>query len=724
MTKGFNVSLGREDFKRRQKRERDRERSREKARNRPFVAWDGEGFDVDGVHKYMLMVNSEYHSLEGDGTGISTDEAFQFLLDGAEEYPDAIHIIFGMSYDVNMILNGIFRELPYGSLKRLVDSNHCVWSDYDIEYVPRRYLRIAQYDVKDSDIDGHRVKGNLIRSISLWDVMQFFQTSFIDALSGMFTEEEMHHYFDIDLIVAQKKRRGQFTMDDLESGTLLDYSMSEVNALVELMVRFRRNCHESGIHLNRYDGAGAGAAALMREHGLGPIIKVATGIMDADANSGLNEAVRIAYGAGHVEMFMFGHTGRKVHHYDMVGSFPSQMPGLIDLSQGIWSHMTFSDDLPWLPIFDTEDFSLYKVYWDYREEFSRMFPFFYRSPWGSPRISYPPQGYSWVWSPELRAAMSFRAMEHLRCFPKVVEMWKFSPYTDARPFEFVNDVYEKRLWYKQHGLNGQAIGIKGSLNAIPGKLAQTIGYYDGGGGSEKRIVPPYFNLAYAGWITSCVRAKVFEAMMQSPYSIIAVATDGIWSLDELDLPIGDRLGQWKYELLDGFTSIQPGIYFTRKCEEGRDVHHYRGFNDDSIKEDEVIEAWRKRAYGVKIPIKRFVTMASVASKEDYRNFWCTWQDTERILHIQQGHSTKREPILLDGEDWPTSRAAYELIHTDAARIPQFDDNITYYAESDRWGMSIETYLSRPHPVPWLRKPFEEESVGEHDLDWEIIESEI
>jgi hypothetical protein len=727
--KGFYVTPGREEFRREMKRERDRVSNRERARSRPFIAWDGEGLNVgpdgDFRHKYMLMVNSEDDMLESeDGKGIATDEAFQFLLDGAEGNPDAIHVMYGMSYDVNMMLNGVHREVPYGSLQRLVQTHRCTWMDYEIEYVPRRFFRVSQYDSVDSERDGHRTRGRLQRSVSIWDVMQFFQTSFVDALCGMFTEEEMRHYFDIDLIRYMKKRRGVFTIEEFRNGLLADYSMSECKALVELMVRFRRNCHDSGIHLNRYDGAGAGAAALMREHGLGPIVKTATGIIESDINKGLPEAIQVAYGSGHVEMFMSGHTDEEIEHYDMRGSFPSQMPDLVDLSDGIWSHHTFSDELPWLPIFGHDEFALYKVYWDYRDsEFDRMFPFFYRNAAG--RIQYPPQGYSWIFSPELKAAMSPVAMEHLKVFPKVLEMWKFTPYSFRKPFAFVKDVYEKRLWYKRQGLDGQAGGLKGSLNAIPGKLAQTVGYYDGGGDRSKRIIPSYFNLAYAGWITSCVRAKVYMAMMQAPYDIVAVATDGIWSYVPLDLPIGENLGQWKHEKLSGFTSVQPGIYFTKQIVQNRKVHHYRGFNDDSISEEKVIEAWLNREYGVRIPTRRFVGMAGLIDKEDYKKNWCTWQDTERVLNIQQGLSTKRIPILYDGEEWPTTRAATNLIETEAAPVPQFEENISKYELEDRWGISIEAYLSRKHHVPWLARSWEVTSeIVEHELDWEIIESEI
>ena len=592
MVNNFFASAGRTEFEKERKNARRRDREREKGRNRLFVAWDSEGFDVDGEHRLMQIVNSEYMSMQADNEGLTTDDCFDFLLTGAEMYPDAIHIMYGMSYDVNMMLKGVGHELTYNNLQMLVNTGRCRCAGYSVEYVPRRYLRISEYEEWENEEPPYNhKKGPLIRSISVWDVMQFFQMSFLDALNGMFTPEELKECFRMELLETQKKRRSQFTMEDLDSGLLEKYSFEECIALVELMNRFRANCHDSGIHLNRYDGAGAGAASLMREHGLGPIIKQAQGIIEADVNKGLFGAIQVAYGMGHVEQFMIGHTRRKVHHYDRRAAFGSEMVGLCDLSDGRWTHHIYNDDFPWLPIFDTEDWSLYKVYWDYREESCCIMPFFYRRAGKPSHVYYPPQGYTWVWSPELRAALSFRAREYIKGCPTVVEQWKFHPYSDRRPFAFVKDVYAKRLEYRRKGLHGQEIGIKSSINAIPGKLAQTVGYYDGGGDRDRMVIPAYFNLAYAGLITSAVRASVFEAMMQAPFDILGVATDGLWSFVPLELPIGEGLGEWKYEELSGFTSVQPGVYFTKRKEGGKRVQHYRGFNQETIDEKDIIKAW-------------------------------------------------------------------------------------------------------------------------------------
>lgn len=669
------------------------------SRHRGFVAWDGEGIGDGTDHRYVLMVNSEGDALfESErGQGIDTQKALRFLLDGKEKYPNDIHVMYGMNYDVNMILNGTGRQVPFKHLKTLMRNKRVYWRNFEIQYIPRRYFIVSEYEKVYGDKRGMKP----FRSITIWDALSFFQQSFVDALVGVLNYHELIEDVEMDVIVYGKLHRGEFTYENMDTEkdvNMVSYCSAEVGALKKLMEVFRDDCKESGIQLRRYDGAGAAAAALMGSYNVPGLISKGLHMLSPE----LETALQVAYGGGRSEMFKFGHTDEVIHHYDIDGAFPSVMPDLYDISHGEWKH--FDDYFVSTP----GELALYKVYWDFRyvldvnekrhrrNDFDVMFPFFYRTPWQEPRIFYPPQGYSWVWAPELAAAEKHR--RYLQGEIQILEQWKFFPSDDYKPFAFVTDMYAKRQEYKRQGKDGQALALKLALNAIPGKMAQSVGYRRMHAGDESRGRPPFFNLVYPGYITSAIRAKVFDACMQNPRAIIAVATDGIWSTAPLNLDVGDNLGQWKYEKLKGFTSVQAGIYFTRK-EEGN-VFHYRGFNQGSISEEKVIQAWADRAYSIKVPTRRFITMGTaLASEETYNEKWCSWDTSERSLQIQPNQMLKRQ-IMLEKDGLPPAEAATSLIDTYASDVMMFTENVKQFGEKDKHGVSLEEYLSKKHKLPW------------------------
>jgi hypothetical protein len=116
-------------------------------------------------------------------------------------------------------------------------------------------------------------------------------------------------------------------------------------------------------------------------------------------------------------------------------------------------------------------------------------------------------------------------------------------------------LYETRQKLKAAN-NGAHIGIKLGLNSLYGKFAQQIGYDE-----VTKKIPPYHNLAIAGYITSYCRAMMVEATMQNPGAIIAYETDGIFSTAELNLPVGKGLGQWDLMIWDDLYYFQSGFRF-------------------------------------------------------------------------------------------------------------------------------------------------------------------
>ena len=698
--------------------------------NRDVVSYDGEGLGSGRDHRYAIMVNDKGDVLveKQCGQGIGTRQALDFLLDCKEKYPEAIHVGYGLSYDVNMILKGVGHETPYRHLKMLLRNRRMFWHNYEIKYIPRKYFYVARYE----KLYGDKRRKEPEATIMMWDFLSFFQEQFVDALDGCLTEEELKDVF-LDTIKDGKWRRGRFTEDDLSSGYMESYTVKECKALTVLVKKFRGDCIESGIRPVRWDGAGASAAALLTKNNVGDVIKKSNMLLSED----LVFASEVAYGGGRSEMFKYGHTDAETYHYDIIAAFPSVMPEMPDLSDGEWLH----DGTDVSKIYD---FALYKIYWDFRyvhdangkrhhaNKFKTMFPFFYRLPWHEPRVFYPPQGYTWVYGPELKVALKY--INWLCGEMKIVDSWVFMPHGNSRPFNFVNDVYGKRLGYKRSGMKGQALAIKLALNAMPGKMAQSAGYKGfgeygrGGEGSHGEFwgKPPFFSMLYAGYIISSVRAKVYDAMMQDPTAIIAVATDGIWSERPLELDTGEWMGQWKGEVLDGFTSIQAGVYFSKKMD-GEGIYHYRGFNQGSISEEEVIRQWANKGYSIPVPTRRFISIGTaLESEETYIEKWGTWDLSSRTLQIQPNQMLKRQ-VELGRDARPNPEAAYRLIDTTASEVMMFSENIKnwsqFYSGKDVHGVPVETYLSRKHHLPWDSKE-EKTDIQKWIESQEMIAEEI
>jgi DNA polymerase type B, organellar and viral len=705
-------------------------------RDSEFIAVDGEGINScgsetpcgekvtvnfriqyqnhkPGCQRYALLMSSADEGIS-NLEGLSTKDCLDYLLDLKTENPQSIFVIYGGSYDANMIL----KDLSYEDILILQKKKKVYWKNYRIAYIPRKCFVVSELQ-RWRNREGKR---ETIRSVTLWDVIGFFQASFITSLEQYFKEKWQQDLLHLDEIKEGKKRRSQFSQEELEN-FIKPYTKNEVLGLVNLMDQLRDNMIEAGIHLRRWDGAGAVAAELLRKYGVKKYY--------ADLPPPIEHAAQIAYGGGRIEIMQYGHTEDQIFHYDLVGAYPSVMPLLPCLAGGRWSHVTKESGGHLLPLTPN---TLYKVYWDYEYRYATdgtrlaldtknmLFPFFYRDPWGDPRVFYPHSGYSWVWTPELEIALKHQ--DKLRGRITFYEKYEFIPSTDYRPFAFVSDLYTKRLEYKRKGMGAQ-LALKLGINSFYGKTAQTAGYQHKDG--QRR--PPFYNLAYAGLITSWTRSRMFDAAMQNPESVIAVATDGIWATEPLHPPfcpdspivIGENLGDWEFEILESMTAIQAGVYFARN-EKGESIHHYRGFNEGSITEEQVLDAWRKNEQWMVIPTNRFTTMGTAVScDERFENCWRVWDTKPRQLTIVPGGKSKR----IDIHEWnEVHNAADSLIPLHAAYSMKFQSDVR--ANNSRL---TEAYLSSPHPLPWDVNGYEMTMEGERqerefEIDREIIESEL
>lgn len=680
-----------------------------------FIAWDGEGVTLeDNSHLYILLMNSNGESIISYG-GLSTEQCLNFMCDTALKNPSKIHVCYGASYDVNKIL----KDIPRRQLEILQKTNRVYWKNYRLEFIARKHFTISRYPIQKNRTYGDKLKRKPEVTITLWDVIGFFQSSFVKAIKAFFPDKNDQNDLKLATIIAGKDKRGKFTNDMIDN-TIIPYTTLELAALVKLMDKFQLYCRQAGIILQRWDGAGAAAAAVLSREKVNkyfgvthekPKTKQLFRFTECEYTKGwipwqVEEASQYAYSGGHSEIYKCGHTDNDTYNYDINSAYPTEMVCLPNLSNGIWTHL----DKDNLDVSETGRWSLFLVYWDLDESDEiPILPFFYRTK--NKLIRYPSKGYNWIWGPEVLAALQH--IDKYNGTIEIFEQWKFVPGDDVKPYAFVRDLYNQRLQWKIEGVGAQIV-LKLTINAFYGKTAQTVGYDIGKEGSKKR--PPYYQLQYAGLITSGTRAKMYLAMMQKPDKIIAIATDGIWSTEPLNLPIGDKLGEWEFKKLKSFTSIQAGVYFGT-LENGDKVHKYRGFNEDTISEKTVIDSWKNGHTIIVVPTYRFRTLGTSLVSDDRFAEWGKWIEDTRDLSIVPGGSSKRYIALEPG--------VLNLLST--SLVPTY---INYHMQMRDVYSSRDLkskHMSRKHPLPWEEKesfPGQEAINLDSMIKWEVMESEF
>lgn len=676
-----------------------------------FIAWDGEGFDIDGTHVYGLLMDSKGNDITNEH-GISTLTALDFLTTVAQRYPNAIHVCYGASYDVNMIL----RDVPREDLETLYKGEKIIYDRYELEYRPRKSFVIRRMPAKRSEQwrEKKRKDGTINyekvyeAKMTLWDVLGFFQGTFVSAL------EKYGIVAPIGDIQAGKQRRGRFTPEELEH-FIKPYCRKEVDALVVLMEKLHSNLVQAGLKITRWDGAGACASALLQREGIKHAMK--------ECPPPVQQAALHAYAGGRIEPLQYGHYEGKVYHYDINSAYPFAMLHLPSLCGGRWEHVTS------FPAY-LSTFTLLKVSWAFPES-CPLYPFPYRTTSGS--ILFPPHGKNWVWFPEYSAA--YMHIPDFERYCHVEEAWCFSPASDEKPFAFLRDLFEMRKKWKQEG-NGAEKAMKLAINSVYGKMVQQLGYMREDGAGNIIGKPPYHQIEWGGYVTSYTRAMLYEACMQKPSAIISLATDGIYSAEPLDLPTGTELGEWDYHVHDDITLVSSGIYWYTDA--GKEHAFYRGFDKGTLERKYVLSSWERdeniyqgeewkdfdgNTY-TDPKSTRFITLGAALlpnggreAQEKRFTEWRTWKTIPRQLHLDMTNVVKRceitdydqlgeKPFMWQGPRHWLNRTRARTIRFLRYQSLPFRDS--YVIENQE-----VTLLSAPYKLKWeVGSTYEAESTIE------------
>lgn len=484
---------------------------------KPFIAIDGEGEDDNsGVHHYTMLTASngqQHHIIQA--TSLTTVQCFDYLLNLRSMYPNGIFCGFSFNYDINMML----RDVDVDTLTKLWKEGVSIWGKYLVTWMPGKIFRVSEY-----------ARGNKkpINTITIYDSFSFFQKSFVRTLDdwNVGTTAQVH------TILQMKKQRGNFS--EVDNDTILEYNTLECVLLVELMNKLRKALGDCELYLTSWHGAGAVGGALLKQNGVDQHIETID-------NPVLKDAVMRAYFGGRFQTLMLGEHA-SAHSHDIRSAYPSSLLDLPSMKDGEWI-----ETHEWNA---TEKYSLWYVEWEIPRNKHSIAPFPHRS---KRQISYPAKGKGWYWFPEVHAARTIYGEQI-----SILRGYIFKPANDIKPFAFLTEKYRQRNEFKQAKNDAQLV-LKLGINSVYGKTAQgTIRR-----GNEIAKPPKFQSYFYAGYCTSLTRARIFSMAMRKPESVIAFATDGVFSTEKLTTESEDRneLGQWEYGTPFYLFWAQSGVYF-------------------------------------------------------------------------------------------------------------------------------------------------------------------
>jgi hypothetical protein len=223
---------------------------------RPFIAWDGEGINLRGDGKpqsYVLFGCSEGHI--ADPKGLTIWNCLEYIISIGERFPNAFHVGFAFSYDVNMII----QHLSPNTLLRLHRNGWVRVRHWETTYV-LRFAKGKWFSVTRLAPGYDRKKRNHDKiTVRIDDIFSFFATSFIKAYESVIGEVP-------DIIRTGKANRSVFTVDEFDD--VLSYWSVEIQMLRQLADELRRRVYGAGLRIKDWHGPGALASFSMRGHGI------------------------------------------------------------------------------------------------------------------------------------------------------------------------------------------------------------------------------------------------------------------------------------------------------------------------------------------------------------------------------------------------------------------------------------------------------------------------
>ncbi len=545
-----------------------------------IIGIDGEGKGRK-PHRYTYLAAVDENKVQWQTRnveGISTIQAFDFLLTLPSR---CLCFGFAFLYDLTKICQDMpdreLYELFHEKTRiKMVDGRQIYkkvrWEGYKLNYVQRRFS----------------IERGARRTV-IWDIFAFFQAKFTTALKSWQVADEAK----LERMERMKALRSEF--DKQSDNEVEAYCNEECEYLANLGRKLISAHEAAGLKLERFHGAGSTASAFLarinvKEH-------------RGEIPPGMRIPVACAFFGGRFENSSIGPVRQRTYNYDISSAYPYHATQLPCLQCGRWRHSRVVQDR-------SRGAALELVHWTRPKT---------REPraWGTLPVRLP-KGWNrlsegtiafplgavggWTWRAE------FDAAQRLDTELEAVESWIYETDCEHRPFATIPSVYRERV---KLGKDAQGIVLKLGMNSIYGKLAQSVG-----------LNPPFQSWVWAGAITSGCRAQLLDAIRAAtdPWSVLMVATDGVWTTERLSLPapvdtgtadLPKPLGGWEEKKFDrGVFCVRPGIYFPLEPTENElESVRARGLGRRVVYEQwrKIVDGWEAGATEVRLGgVQRFI----------------------------------------------------------------------------------------------------------------------
>jgi hypothetical protein len=640
-----------------------------KLADRPFIGWDGEGYNAfvgyansppQIVHRCMLFGCSNAVDDPIVGIDLGTVECLDYILSIESRYPDAFHVGFAFDYDVNMIL----RDLESRHLRHLADYGTVHWGRYRIAYIKGKRFTVSK---------GNPKHGEKRISATIYDAFGFFQSKYVTSLIkfGVATEAEIRD------ITEGKDKRGGFTYADREY--VLRYWQAEIAYMPILMDRLRDMCYDAGFFVKQWHGPGVLAADILRRHNVKKY-------QSKDVPMEAQIASRYAYAGGRFQFWKFGLHPQRVYTADINSAYIYACGLLPNLAIGRWRRILGRN----IDRTKLAQFGMYHVRFHAKGQspFKGCYPLFHRDKHGN--LSWPAWTEGWYWSPEAQLVSDNADAEFL-------EAWIYDGDGD-KPFSWVYSEFDKRLQLQRLG-NPAEKTIKWALAAVYGAFARRVGW-----DRKRRCAPRSHELMWAGFITSWCRAEIYKIGYEcyKRGGLISLDTDGVTSTvpieaEWLERGEGENLGQWKREEFAGILYVQSGFYWLMhtddcECKESPECRgewstvKTRGITRGSVDVSVGLKAWEDD-WVIRKRITKFYGFREAMKMEDGMKIWRTWGTVDRDSKF--GGSSA---INSSSRHWkrlcPECREPSGRMHATFLNTPM-------------------NFISEPHKLPWLEDNLQE-----------------
>src|SRR5271166_2134249 len=611
-------------------------------KQRAFVAIDSEGgsfgpwqycktaegeekkFQIHRTFLWMALqdgpdqVSAELTSEKGY---LNSREILTFLADLPLKMPYSIFVAFGFNYDVVQAIVGLpeekLWELQNGIPYRYKDSTTYRKNDkfsvfcwgFKLVYIKGKKFSIQR-------------KGSSRSSkCVIYDVISYFQSSFIEACNGMPVDP-----VDMQIIREGKAGRKTFSCDDVDY--CRRYTSAELRALNAIMQEVRKGAQKLGLKGKYAPRAWHGPGALSsRAMALHKVHEHYWPMRERDAPDYQLWAMR-AYFGGHVENTKIGvfegpgllFTG------DIRSAYPAGHATFPSMKNGEWR---YHEKVTRAQVRRMSVFSMVHIKLEVTGNVN-ICPLPYRRKGGG--VLFPTNANGYYFAEEARAAIEYAEKfdEELT----LLDAWEFLvDRTQPKPFAYLAQYYEDRNLYPKPDVRNTILKL--IVNSTYGKTAQKVG----------TEVPKDACIWYAGAITANTRATIMRVAMQHHKAVIAMMTDGIVATKNLSVPVSKKLGDWETATPARAVFLRSGIYSLQSFEDkgptqpitktrGMRVGNL-GYSKHHLLWNVIPEAWARGEISLQIPYKTYVTLGvALASKSMLPALGC-WIEGSRELDIRQ-----------------------------------------------------------------------------------------